>query len=233
MPSRSSRLIAASALVLLACGGLIELGPHSQEIGPDGGTLRLGPSGVTLVIPSGALTQSVVLSLATVAAPVDGLERTIAVRPESVQFSSPAQLRYDLQPQTPERWKLLSVRADGGTAPVGSRRQWDAGVYFASVDEAGTFALAASNELCDDQQDNDADGRVDCLDPACENDLACQQCPGASNACGGGSHCCPLTLSCSPNGCDDCCVAATDGGPDEDAGTGDGGSDGGSPDGGG
>ncbi|MDQ3264323.1 MAG: hypothetical protein M3Y59_11775 [Myxococcota bacterium] len=224
---------AASALILWACGGLVELGPHSQEIGPDGGTLRLEPSGVTLVIPPGSLTQTVVVSLGTVPAPVAGLERAIAVRPEAVQFISSAQLRYDLQAQTPERWKLLAVRADGGTAPMGSRRQWDAGFYFASLDQAGTFALAASNEVCDDQQDNDDDGRIDCLDPACENDLACQQCEEASAACGSGSHCCPLTLSCSPNGCDDCCVAAPDGGHDEDAGTGDGGSDGGSPDGGG
>ena len=91
-PSEPGREAASASLQLngLLLANCSSISPFnvSAPIGPDGGTLKLGPH--TLVVPRGALSVTVVIT----ASSSGGRGNSIQFGPEGLRFNTPAQLTF-------------------------------------------------------------------------------------------------------------------------------------------
>ena len=112
---------ALAALVIVACGGSDEAPPQaagvSLSVGAAGGTLD-GPNGVQLVVPAGALAQTVLITFAQTsdgapALPAGGVDigAMFALTPHGTTFALPVTIRLPFDParlgvgETPTLWK--------------------------------------------------------------------------------------------------------------------------------
>jgi hypothetical protein len=90
------------AAMMVACGGDEATGPVSSTVGPDGGTLSFTGGRVTLVFPSGALTDEVAVTVNAAAGPAPSSllvpGTAFEFGPAGIQFAKPVELAIGYDP---------------------------------------------------------------------------------------------------------------------------------------
>lgn len=158
-PLRSLALCAA--IGLLACGGDDEdAAPRipllEQNVGAAGATLDVPGTGVRLVIPAGALSADVTISVSEATrAPRDVLGRALEFGPDGTQFALPVELTFtfeaaDVSGSTlPDDFRLVTWNAgvweevEGATLEASSAHA--AGSVLAPLEHFSTYAVMRVN----------------------------------------------------------------------------------------
>ena len=173
-------------LALCGCDSLVDASGRAgiKRLGPAGGAVETD-LGVALWLPPGALAEETTVMLAMREAPPVGVERVVEVRPVSVKLLLPGVISF----ASPSFEQPKVVRElDGGWAALPGRRRDAAGVS-APLLAFGLLGVKASTEQCQGGIDDDGDGLIDCVDPACAGDAACGLACTTNADCACGAHC--------------------------------------------
>jgi hypothetical protein len=95
-------LICGAAALLPACGGGDDAPPPANQIGPAGGTVT-GPNGTQVVVPAGALSAPVLITITPAAVPplppgIQALGTTYDLGPSGMRFALPVTVTLPLNP---------------------------------------------------------------------------------------------------------------------------------------
>lgn len=107
-------LLCSAALALTACGGGDDPPPPANQVGPAGGTVS-GPNGTRVVVPAGALSAPVVITITPTAARplppgMQGLGSTYDLGPTGTSFALPVTVTLPLDPtQVPAGARILML----------------------------------------------------------------------------------------------------------------------------
>ena len=230
--------VAALLLLSLSVGCGETLVDHREaagvkRIGPGGGQVELllkgradgGDWRAKLAIPAGALDAEHTFFLSAMSE-VSGSPAAVDIAPGGMQFVTPATVAFTYPPQQQggsERFKVMT-RVEGTWRPLpDSSSDLFTSTVRGPTPHLSVFGVFYSGEVCNNGLDDDQDGRIDCLDPACSNDPTCSAPCGA--VCALGSACCPYTRACYSSSCVNCCPVpyfpgSADGGIRRDAGLG-------------
>lgn len=195
--------LASLCLVAVGCtrDGLVDSNGETgvRDIGTAGGELR--GSGVKVVIPAGALAETTRLEVrkVTVAVPSGTVGTAVELLPEGLTFAAPVQVTFPFDPAAlqdpahPELLRVASVVGDDweplqeASIDVEGKTVTGALVHFSKwglVQICGNFRTCpggqacvkhrcVGQEVCDNGQDDDKDGLVDCADADCATAAAC------------------------------------------------------------
>ncbi|MBI3185151.1 MAG: hypothetical protein HYZ28_23695 [Myxococcales bacterium] len=192
---------ALAALFSCARDGLIDSNGETgvRDIGAAGGTLK--GSGVTVVVPAGALsgTRRLTIEKAPEGNPGGFAGTPVELGPSGTEFAAPVQVQFSFDPaslpspELPELARVATVvNGDWEPLPDGAVDA-AAGTVSGTTTHFSRFGViqicgnarkcpageacikhrCTAKEICDDARDNDKDGLLDCADPDCAAFPAC------------------------------------------------------------